>query len=95
MKGWDRRKDDPKARHNQPIKPKAKKDTRRWCRGKVGIEHEPIVQKRPGYWQDKPCKWSQVVPLLACNHEEVCKNCGKILKWTLGDDCPERKDAEG
>lgn len=93
---WDRRKDDPQARHNQPIKPKAKKDTKRWCRGKVGVEHEPIVRKRAGYWHDKPCRGSVVsLDWLACNHEEACVNCGKILKWALGKDCPERKDAEG
>jgi hypothetical protein len=26
--------------NEQPVKGKSKKDTRRWCRGKVGVEHD-------------------------------------------------------
>ena len=57
----DRRKDDPKARWNKPIKARAKgrKDTRHWCRGKKGIDHvAQIVLDDWDLWVKKPyCKW--------------------------------------
>jgi hypothetical protein len=33
------RRDDPNAPHNRMRSPRAKKDTKQWCRGKAGVQH--------------------------------------------------------
>ncbi len=76
-------------------KPKRKKDTKRWCRGKEGVEHIPEIKKRQGYGGFRSCKMLNVSSerypsIWSCNHELVCANCGKIIEWTLGDDCPDK-----
>lgn len=55
----------------EPIatKPSSKKDKKRWCKGKPGVEHE----------------YDWAVPVNACNHSRdreylVCQKCGK-MKW--------------
>ncbi len=45
-----------------------KKDTRRWCRGKLGLEHRYHWQPKSGsHW-----------------FEEVCSGCGKQRRWCGG-----------
>ncbi len=42
----------------------SKKDTKRWCKGKVGVEHE----------------WENIIPpndSLAFRKFDICKNCGR------------------
>ena len=96
--GWERRKDDPKAPWNRGRVPKAKKDTKRWCKGKEGREHVPetveshiwagmnkVCGPRPytgGWWGGK---WF-------CRHAIRCSECGKVLKTFLSEDeCPDAK----
>lgn len=61
------RKEDANARRdfrsgrNEPEIPKRggikrKKDTKRWCRGKVGREHEPFHFKRHAYYHVDVCR---------------------------------------
>ena len=71
----------------------ARKDTRRWCKGKPGREHVPrIVRLRTGY-VSRSCEWvprydwrairagDDNFPVRwACGHFESCANCGKILR---------------
>ena len=71
----------------------AKKDTRSWCRGKEGREHEPqIVLSHDGFRQ-RACEWAgrHDYRLLrrgeddyaigwCCGHQELCGRCGKILR---------------
>lgn len=66
--------------------PSRRKTTRRWCRGKVGVEHQTVIERderkpwltcrhvNPGWW--------------TCNHHEVCTVCGKITDPF--PPCPER-----
>lgn len=81
------------ARHtaSEPTKPthRAKKDRKRWCRGKVGVEHKgecrryDEVKNAPSYFGD----WRIL----------VCVECGKELDlwmpprdgWPLSDPKPE------
>lgn len=92
---------------NEPLesdewRPKAsqkRKDTKHWCKGKVGREHTPEVglSKWPYNrnicgtaadiysWDNGPFRNRWV-----CRHELVCTSCGKIIKHTLDrDECPE------
>lgn len=66
---------------------RAKKDKKRWCKGHVGREHDPVIVKQEGYWHDKPCSndgW------FGCHHTEKCENCGRRLRYFLDPkDCPE------
>jgi hypothetical protein len=87
---------------DQEILPhKSRKNTRRWCKGKVGREHSPVVQhqkERNGWrkaWTCGPRKWGISAGRWGCWHEEVCTTCGKVLRWTLGDECPDRPRQEG
>ena len=49
-------------------KHRSKKNTRKWCKGKEGIEHKPIWQ------EDKKRNWIASVYL-----QFVCQVCGKEL----------------
>jgi hypothetical protein len=51
---------------NQPAKPRSTKDTKRWCRGKVGREHQYQITKR----HTGPYTWD--------NYDTwTCAQCGK------------------
>lgn len=67
-----------------------KKDTKRWCKGKPGREHAPVVQLNRHtmtYQARHACgsddqKWDNgdgTYGWLDCNHVEVCSACGKNL----------------
>lgn len=49
-----------------PRGPKKKKNTRKWCKGKVGVKHA-WTRKKPYDWTD--------------TEAEVCDNCGKYGKF--------------
>lgn len=51
------------------IRPPAstKKNTKKWCKGKVGREHKPQCRSDPRY----PASWRHL----------VCTECGKQLDW--------------
>lgn len=66
--------------------PRKKKNTKRWCKGKVGKEHEPVIElnTKRMYGNIRECRsggWWY------CFHHEVCKNCHKELKYMV--DCPD------
>ena len=93
--GDEPRRDERNARDPEPrTRHRARKDRRRWCRGKIGVPHRPVV--RLGKYAafrthlDKPCyraTWYKRRWL--CSHERNCEACGKILEHSLGDDCPD------
>ncbi len=63
----DRRNDDRRAAELPVTRPpRAKKDRARWCRGKVGIEHEYRL-----------VKIGEVVGIRIRWTEEVCAKCGR------------------
>lgn len=72
-----------------------KKNTRRWCKGKIGRKHV-LVTTRP---EGKDCHWvewqvhgrpNDPYRWYACNHQIICEKCGKILKDSLAKECPDR-----
>lgn len=73
-----------------------KKNTKKWCKGKVGVEHEPVVELDKNYgWLDNSGHARCTVPepdddrplWMNCTHTVVCKNCEKVLKMHP-DVCP-------
>lgn len=85
---------DPLSKAQRPQQPKARKDTRRWCKGKVGREHVLTIELDPRLsWAKEGCRW---VPYwvwsrkggghrerrtrYACHHHEVCTVCGKRMR---------------
>ena len=85
----------PLALGGRDVRRSGRKNTRRWCKGKPGREHAPVFTGskwnfrrgcRPvatGDWFGNKDGWH-------CSHQEVCANCGKILReaWQIGTDCP-------
>jgi hypothetical protein len=82
---------------------KKKKDTKKWCRGKVGREHVPHITKG-NYGGTSNCKdapWfiknksGELKPFdrYICWHQRSCQNCGKVLEWYLPkEQCPDYKE---
>jgi len=68
-----------------------RKNTKRWCKGHVGREHvsELTVSTRwtRVYTCGRPAEgrasYSGSDPDWTCYHEEVCQNCGKVLRWSI------------
>jgi hypothetical protein len=86
--GWPRR-DEVRATDLPPRPQRGRKNTRRWCRGKVGVPHQVEVRVSRHAYNDPPCyrvEW--YTGCWFCNHERACTVCGKVIDITLGDDCP-------
>lgn len=49
-----------------PAKAKSKKDTKKWCKGKEGVEHKLVCEQSKTYAKLK---------------ELICTTCGKKLDW--------------
>lgn len=73
-----------------------KKDTRRWCRGKAGVEHTPEIIMgqsygkgcaRGGHYDRSAKTWNTGVVWL-CYHVLACTGCGKHLRDVV--ECPQR-----
>lgn len=86
-------KDDPAAPHNKPIRAKARKDTRRWCKGKEGVEH--VLEAIPDPSRPRPCRWYDFLDGSAtylCHHVVACLACGKKVDFFWLDrnkECPD------
>lgn len=91
------RQDDPDAPWNREHKAApARKDTRRWCRGKVGREHTlAIVRDDYGWHVGRKCQEPSWLPgYWSCHHQERCTTCGKILRPSLPrEQCPQWMEA--
>lgn len=80
-------------RERRPKVSRKRKDTARWCRGKVGREHVPQVrQAQWASWlwsKGKTCyrhensTWLDREQHWVCYHELACESCGKILQHHL------------
>jgi hypothetical protein len=80
-----------------------RKDTRAWCRGKVGVEHVPVIavdHTIPALKGGPRCEWKASWDWKAqayatwwyCPHHEVCGKCGKVLRERrdiLSRECPD------
>lgn len=76
----------------------ARKDRKRWCRGKPGREHDYQVQIQPNGWNshgtDRRChphNWPDRYDWWICKHALICQNCGRQEPITK-EQCPEWKD---
>jgi hypothetical protein len=72
----------------------ARKDTRSWCRGKVGVKHVLLIRPNDPKWQYQirtcgPAKWLPGHRWL-CAEQEYCVECGKITKHSLDKVCTNR-----
>jgi hypothetical protein len=71
---------------------RAKKNRRRWCRGKPGNDHAPHVVFKP--YGSFTCKWVTIIRgswqpgYWTCYHREECQLCGKVLNDRVT--CPDR-----
>lgn len=95
MAKWDDERPHPAPPVEERIRPgRAKKDRRRWCRGKVGIEHTTAIRDKNPRWRynEQICGNPKHLRLFGwiCYEQEYCTECGKILRHTLGKDCTKR-----
>lgn len=72
--------------------PRTKKDTRKWCKGKVGREHTPEVILTPQIVA-MYAHWGKEIPNCKderwCNHQMICSTCNKVLKPFGREFCPD------
>lgn len=74
-----------------------RKNTKRWCKGKVGREH--VLEWGKDHWfmsHKYGCRWMKDwdgAIKYRCYHTRVCKNCSKILERgiydQIGEKCPD------
>lgn len=97
--GRDRKNPDDRGYRRRQAR--GRKNTKRWCRGKVGVEHALVFGYRS--WTlsfnragQPPCRppsdWMQNrrVDEWICLHVLKCDECGKILRHLNDDECPDR-----
>lgn len=82
--------DSPKFRHPTPRS--TRKNTRRWCRGKEGVEHTVEMRRLwPETW--RYCwQYPSFSGRQMCLHEYYCTTCGKRLGLVESRDCPDRRE---
>jgi hypothetical protein len=77
---------------------RTRKKTRRWCRGKVGVEHQVVRRPRDprATWSRRTCGWWTLKTdgLWICIEQDVCTECGKILRDGLVNDCTVKAGME-
>lgn len=77
-----------------------KKDKKKWCKGKVGNEHEygiglPNWAKSGPYKEWRCAPWDTVVGLRwYCRHDMVCSKCGRH-ELLPSIQCPDRPEDDG
>jgi hypothetical protein len=86
---------DPALQDQEQRRAPARKDTRTWCKGKVGRPHTPQVVLIP--WavsMGLSCSPGDYAPSgWNCLHRVSCSTCGKIQSQFLGSACPDRQGA--
>jgi hypothetical protein len=109
---WRREADE--VRTDEPVevvvkRPPARKDTKHWCKGKVGREHTPAIELPANAWR-RTCGWTRIFAdemHWSCVHVELCTACGKHLRPASGwlrnadhrhflmpEECPQFKAQE-
>lgn len=73
---------------------RSRKNTRRWCKGKPGREHQVAVTLR-ARWGHDDChqpRWRTTTGKPGrewlCYHVESCTACGKVLRCLKDEECP-------
>ena len=103
--GWnDPTVKDPLSTASRARRARSTKDTRRWCRGKIGREHTlAILKDEKMAYMDKGCRWVPYYVIFrkggekvqkwhfSCTHHELCTTCGRRFRygWDLLTDCPD------
>lgn len=95
MREWNEpRRDEALASAPEVPRHRSRKDRKRWCRGKVGVEHVPetVLRARRYVWSDggpacfrpewNPERWH-------CWHRIRCASCGRTLRDGVGRECPD------
>jgi hypothetical protein len=98
MRDWYRDpKSDPDAKEHRERPQRRKKDTRRWCKGKLGRKHKPGIVFDDRF--QRPCApapaWAQKLKgwWWMCHHIEICTVCKKHLRWYVPkEECPTWKE---
>lgn len=104
MNGWYTGKSSLRASEQRRQQPEsrsvpARKNTKRWCRGKVGTEHQPAVTMGQSWGRvcGKDQSWSvrrrALVNVWRCYHEMRCSQCGKVVDRSV-ERCPDRPKKE-
>jgi hypothetical protein len=98
---WDKRDAKLKRDEARVVAPetsphRSSKNRRRWCRGKPGVEHQPVMTKR-GYHSDtdttcRRCPWG--LRDWWCYHVDQCATCGRVLRHYEGRECPDFEPRE-
>jgi hypothetical protein len=82
-----------------------KKNTKKWCKGKVGKEHVPHIT-RSNYGRLSKCqpapwrvvgRYGETMPIkrYICWHQRSCQNCGKVIEyWLPAEECPDYKETD-
>jgi len=69
------------------------KDTKRWCKDKLGRGHLIVVKVGKHDYQNKAChedlRWAWLNGRWRCFHVRECENCGKVLAMSA-DACPDK-----
>lgn len=72
-----------------PVRRRSKKDTKKWCKGKVGVEHDYQLAPNHHNFKCQPHRTylpnGEKVDEWWCNHETRCTKCGKYDKWYAYD----------
>lgn len=86
------------ATQETPPAAPARKDRRRWCKGRPGVDHVPrivVVADRLYVtacgWAPKEI-WRSAEVTWKCRHREECAICGKVLRETRElrrEECPQ------
>lgn len=77
-----------KVNDDEPIvkRPPARKDTKQWCKGRVGRPHRLAIEMPPNAWR-RQCEWITNIgsdPWYSCQHVELCVECGKVRRHAHG-----------
>lgn len=76
---------------------RSKKNTRKWCKGKVGVEHSVETVRHHYYSHHRQCHWwefgvgryGHTERSWICYHAERCTVCGKYVTNNLRFKCPD------
>lgn len=80
-----------------PPKPPGRKDRARWCKGKVGREHDWVVtipMNTDSFFLSRPCGYVSYTRIdgsgwstWLCKHRVVCSTCGRVRRRATQSEC--------
>lgn len=91
--GWNTKPKLDEARVLEPDAPphRSRKNTRRWCKGKPGREHQLELIRHRWLSRERTCGYMLGgADWWVCSHVYKCSACSKLVKWLGEDNCPDR-----